>query len=180
MATEPKDAPSAQIESALAPPVAFTIIQSDASRDESVEPAVAPEPNDAFRADIEGAAAKEDDRTAAPASAFEQDFTAARDRMIAINVKILQASLTNAETTLDFLAALPSVRSVTELIALQSKFASKQVDAMVGPAAEIGAMTQNTMTSTVDSMRNRITRFVAKFDRSPVGSSDSTSTDARG
>jgi hypothetical protein len=80
--------------------------------------------------------------------------------MVAVNVKVLQAFLANAETNLDFLAALPSVRSLSEFVALQSQFASKQVDAMVRPAAQIGALTQNTMASAVDVMRNQITRSV--------------------
>jgi hypothetical protein len=183
MATKPNSPPLEQNEDELAPPVAFTVIHSDESPAESLESAGASDveraldvesdleetsgapagvDKDRSAADAEGAA---DAPTAgvreqASATAFEQNFAAARDRMIAINVKVLQAFLANAETNLDFLAALPSVRSLSELVALQSKFASKQVDAMVRPAAEIGAMTQDTMARTVDAMRNQVKRPV--------------------
>jgi hypothetical protein len=193
MATEQKDAPSAQIESELAPPVAFTIIHSDDSAAETHEPPslsdvegaldieAAPDVEGApdvepDQAETNGASAAEFQQDETPSedrvadgptaavhelgAAFERDFAAVRDRMVAVNVKVLQAFLTNAEMNLDFLAALPSVRSLSELIALQSKFASKQVDAMVRPAAEIGVMTQNTMASAVDAMRNQTARSV--------------------
>jgi hypothetical protein len=190
MATEQKDAPPAQIESELAPPVAFTVIHSDESAADPLEPArlsdvdgepdiegapdVEPdraettsasttETESEVRADVEDAVV---DAPTAPvrhqalANAFEPDLAAARDSMVAVNVKVLQAFLTNAETSLDFLAALPSVKSLSELIALQSKFASKQVDALMRPAAEIGAMTQTTMVNTFGATRNQITRSV--------------------
>jgi hypothetical protein len=80
--------------------------------------------------------------------------------MVAINVKAFQVFLVNAETGLDFLTALASVRWFSELIALQSKFAYKQVDAMMRPAAEISVMTQKTMASAVDSMKDQMTRSV--------------------
>jgi hypothetical protein len=176
MATEPKDALSAQIESTIAPPVAFTVIHSDESAGESPEATGAPD-SDSTPAETIGASVEiqeadrvgEDEAAEAPpatvrnkasATAFEQNFAASKDRMVAINIKVLQAFLANAETNLDFLTALPSVRSLSELIALQSEFACKQVDAMVRPAAEIGAMTQNTMASALDAMRNQITRSV--------------------
>jgi hypothetical protein len=178
MATEQKDALSAQIESKLAPPVAFAVIHSDDSAAKTLEPPNLPdvEPNQAetngasvaeFQQDESSAG--EDEAADAPtapvrprtlATAFERDFAAARERMVAVNVKVLQAFLANAETNLDFLAALPSVRSLSELVALQRKFASKQVDAMVRPAAEIGALTQNTMASAIEAVRNQITRSV--------------------
>jgi hypothetical protein len=175
MATEPKDSNSTQIEAELAPPVAFTVIHSEESAAEGLESAAPsdieggpdqPETNSAPAPEMqEGAPAggeekAADSRTArdgpkAPATAFDQNFAAARDRMIALNVKVLQAFLANAETNLDFLAALPSVRSLSELIALQSKFASKQVDAMARPAAEISAMTQGAMKNALEAMRNQ-------------------------
>jgi hypothetical protein len=183
MAIKPDDPPLEQNEDELAPPVAFTLIHSDESP--ALESAGAPDVEAALdvesdleetngapaEVDTDGDAAGEERvavavapaaviRDQALATAFEQNFAAARDRMIAINVRVLQAFLANAETNLDFLAALPSVKSLSELIALQSQFASRQVDAMVRPAAEIGAMTQDTMARTVDAMRNQVRRPV--------------------
>lgn len=174
MATEPKDFPSTQIESTLTPPLAFRIIHSGESAAEGPESAGLADIKDApDQRETNGAPATEmqegahaddkeealDSQTArvdpkALAAAFEQDFVAVRDKMIAANMKVLQAFLANAEANLDFLVALPSVRSFSELIALQSKFACKQVDAMVRPAGEIGAMPQKTMMSAVEAMRS--------------------------
>jgi hypothetical protein len=183
MGTEPKDAPSeqdaqsAENEVAPAPPAAFTVIHSDESAAGSLESSGAPvveshleATSGAPAAGIEqDSPAGEDEvayataaaiRDKASATAFEQNFATARDRMVAINVKALQAFLANAETNLDFLAALASVRSLSELIALQSRFAYRQVDAIMRPAAEISAMTQKTMASTVESVTEQITRSV--------------------
>jgi hypothetical protein len=181
MAIKPNDPPLEQNEDELAPPVAFTVMHSGEPPAQSLESAGAPDVEAALdvESDLEetnGAPAEIDEdggaageervadtpeavvRDQALATAFEQNFAATRDRMIAINVKVLQAFLANAETNLDFLAALPSVKSLSELIALQSQFASKQVDALARPAAEIGAMTQDTMARTVDAMRNQVRR----------------------
>jgi hypothetical protein len=185
MATEQKDAPSAQIESELAPPVAFAIIHSDESAVETLESAGLPDVEGA--PDIEGAPGvepeeangafpvefqqdhrsigEEDAPTASGgdkglATELGPDFAAAGDGMAAVNVRVLQAFLANTETNFDFLTALPSVRSFSELIALQSKFVSKQVDAMARPAAEISVMTQKTMANAVDAMTSQITRSI--------------------
>lgn len=190
MTTESKDAPSEQSEAELAPPLAFTVIHSSQSAaespvsaaDQDVESAPegesdlvesglpetsgasAAETRQSSRADAEKAVADAPavavriNRAKAPAG-FE-DFAAARDQMVAINVKAFQTFLANAETSLDFLTALASAKSLSELIALQSRFAYKQIDAMMRPAAEISAMTQKTMANAVESMRDQVTRSV--------------------
>jgi len=86
--------------------------------------------------------------------------------MVAINVKVLQAFLSHAETNFDFLPALSSIRSFPES-PWQSDFAGKQGDAMVRPCGgEIGAMTQSLMASAVGSMRGQTRRPSGKNDRS--------------
>lgn len=181
MATEPKDSNSTQIEAELAPPVAF--IDSDESAVKSLE-STGGRDSESNPAETNGASAEIEQgrhiageeaadaptlavRNKSSRAAFEQNFAAVRDRMLAINAKVLQAFLANAEANLDFLMALPSVRSLSELIALQSEFGCKQVDAMAKPAAEIGVITQNTMASALDAMRNQITRSVGKSTAVP-------------
>src|SRR5574340_1154840 len=55
------------------------------------------------------------------ANAFEQSFAAAKDGAVAINAKALEALRANAEANFDFMKATFRVKSLSDLVALQSE-----------------------------------------------------------
>ena len=85
---------------------------------------------------IESRAAFAKAKTAADeaASAFEVSFAAAKDGAVAINTKAFEALRANADANFDFLKAVFAVKSLPDLIALQSEFARKQVETLAARA----------------------------------------------
>jgi len=92
------------------------------------------------------------------ASALEQSYTAARDGVIAINAKALEALRANTEANFDFMKAAFAVKSLSDLIALQSEFTRKQVDAMTGQTKDIGALAQKAVTNAIEPIKEQVTR----------------------
>ena len=91
-------------------------------------------------------------------TAFEQSFAAAKDGAVAINTKALEALRANAEANFEFMKASFAAKSLSDLVALQSEFARKQVEAVTGQAKDIGALTQKTVAETSPRSRNRSPR----------------------
>src|ERR1700727_2647056 len=60
------------------------------------------------------------------ASAFEVSFAAAKDGALAINTKAFEALRVNADANFDFLKAVFAVKSLPDLITLQTEFARQQ------------------------------------------------------
>ncbi len=79
------------------------------------------------------------------ASALELSFNAAKDGVIALNAKALETMRVNTEANFDFMKASFMAKSLADLVALQSEFARKQVEAMTGQAKEMGALAQKTV-----------------------------------
>jgi phasin len=92
------------------------------------------------------------------ANALELSFAAAKDGVVAINAKALEALRANAEANFDFMKASLTVKSLSDLVALQSEFARKQVDAMTGQAKDIGALTQKTMASAIEPLKDQMAK----------------------
>jgi phasin len=92
------------------------------------------------------------------ASAFEVSFTAAKDGVLAINAKAFEALRANAEANFDYVKASLAVKSLSDLIALQSEFARKQVDAMTAQVKDIGALAQKTMTETSEPIKEQVAK----------------------
>ena len=92
------------------------------------------------------------------ANAFEQSFTAAKDGVIAINAKALEALRANTEANFEFMKASFAVKSLADLVALQSEFTRKQVDAMAGQAKDIGALTQKTVADAIEPLKDQMAK----------------------
>jgi phasin len=88
------------------------------------------------------------------ANAFEQSFTAAKDGVIAINAKALEALRANTEANFEFVKASFAVKSLSDLVALQSEFTRKQVDAITVQAKDIGALTQKTVADAFEPLKD--------------------------
>ena len=76
------------------------------------------------------------------ASAIEDSFAAAKDGVLAVNAKAFEALRANAEANFDFVKASFAVKSPSDLIALQSEFARKRVDAMTAQVKDIVVLAQ--------------------------------------
>jgi len=92
------------------------------------------------------------------ASAFEQSFAAAKDGVVAINVKTLEALRANAEANFDFLKATLHVKSLSDLVALHGEFARKQVEAVTGQVKDIGALTQKTVADAYAPIKDQVAK----------------------
>ena len=91
-------------------------------------------------------------------TAFEQSFAAAKDGAVAINAKALEALRANAEANFDFMKASFAVKSLSDLVALQSEFARKQVEAVTGQAKDIGALTQKTVADSFTPIKDQVAK----------------------
>ena len=91
-------------------------------------------------------------------AAFRQSYSAAREGVIAINAKAFEALRVNAEANFNFMKAAFTVKSLPDLIALQSEFTRKQVDALTVQTKDIGALTQKTMTSAMEPIKDQVAK----------------------
>ncbi len=92
------------------------------------------------------------------ANALEQSFTAAKDGVIAINAKAMEALRANTEANFEFVKASFAVKSLSDLVALQSEFTRKQVDALTGQAKDIGALTQKTIAEAIEPIKGQMAK----------------------
>lgn len=92
------------------------------------------------------------------ANVIEKSYYAARDGVIAINAKALEALRANAEANFDFMKAAFGVKSLADFIALQSEFARKQVDALSGQTKDIGALAQKTVSETIEPFKDQVAK----------------------
>jgi phasin len=92
------------------------------------------------------------------ASAFEVSLTAAKDGALAINAKAFDTLRTNADANFDFLKAVLAVKSLPDLVTLQSEFARKQAETIASQAKDFGALTQKAMTDAVAPIKEQMTK----------------------
>lgn len=92
------------------------------------------------------------------ASAIEVSFTAAKEGVIAINSKAFAALRANAESNFDHLKASFEAKSLSDLVALQSDYARKQVESMTAQAKEFGVLAQKTLTETVEPIKEQVAK----------------------
>ena len=92
------------------------------------------------------------------ANAFELSFAAAKDGVIAINAKALEALRANTEANLDFIKASFAVKTLSDLVALQSEFARKQADAVAVQFKDIGALAQKAVIETIEPMKEQVAK----------------------
>ncbi len=109
---------------------------------------------------IESRAAFAKAKTAADetASAIEVSFTAAKDGALAINAKAVEAMRANADANFDFWKAMFSVKSLPDLISLQTEFARKQVETITSQTKDFGAMAQKAMADAVEPIKEQVAK----------------------
>jgi hypothetical protein len=144
MATAPKKSAAAQAVSAAAP------VEAVAAAINAVMPTTpqvavpVEEIQQSFRSAleksvVESRAAFAKAKTAADeaASAFEVCFAAAKDGALAVNAKTFEALRVNADANFDFLKSVFAAKSLSDVIALQTEFARKQVETMTSQTKDI-------------------------------------------
>ncbi len=92
------------------------------------------------------------------ASAFEVSLAAAKNGALAINTKAFEAQRVNADANFDFLKAVFAVKSLPDLITLQTEFARKQVETISGQSKDFGALAQKAMADTVEPIKVQVAR----------------------
>jgi phasin len=92
------------------------------------------------------------------ANAFEVSFAAAKDGALAINAKALEAMRANADANFDFWKAMFSVKSLPDLLTLQTEFARKQVETITSQTKDFGAMAQKAMADAVEPIKEQAAR----------------------
>jgi phasin len=166
MANAPKKSAVPQVIPAAAP-VEAAVATVNAVLPSEARLAVAPaaEIQQSFRSALEkgvvesrAAFAKAKTATDETASAFEVSFAAAKDGALAINTKAFEALRVNADANFDFLKAVFAVKSLPELIALQTEFARKQVETITGQSKDFGALAQKAMADAVEPIKEQVAR----------------------
>ena len=109
---------------------------------------------------IESRAAFAKAKTAADetASALEVSFAAAKDGALAIHAKAFEALRVNADANFDFLKAVFGAKTLSDLIALQTEFARKQVETMTSQTKDFGALTQKAMADAVEPIKEQVAK----------------------
>lgn len=134
---------------------------------EEVESAVAPmaEVQESFRNALEKSAIDPrasfaEAKTAADeaASALEVSFAAAKDGAVAINAKGFEALRANADANFEFLKAVFAVKSLPDLVTLQTEFARKQVETFASQSKDLGALTQKAMADAVEPIKRQVAK----------------------
>ncbi|MGB7976897.1 MAG: TIGR01841 family phasin [Roseiarcus sp.] len=109
---------------------------------------------------VESRAAFAKAKTAADetANAFEVSLAAAKNGALAINTKAFEALRVNADANFDFLKAAFSVKSLPDLITLQTEFARKQIETITGQSKDFGALAQKAMADAVEPIKEQVAR----------------------
>jgi phasin len=92
------------------------------------------------------------------ASAIEVSFAAAKDGALAINAKAFEALRANADASFDFLKAVFAVKSLPDLLTLQTEFARNQVETITTQTKDFGALAQKAMTDAVEPLKEQAAR----------------------
>ena len=92
------------------------------------------------------------------ASAFEVSFAAAKDGALAINAKGFEALRANADANFDFLKAVCAAKSLTDVLALQTEFARKQVETFTSQTKDLGALTQKAVAEAVEPFKEQVAK----------------------
>jgi phasin len=92
------------------------------------------------------------------ASAIEVSFAAASEGARAINARALEAMRANADANFDFWKAIFSVKSLPDLITLQTEFARKQVETMTSQTKDFGALAQKAMADAVEPIKEQVAK----------------------
>ena len=166
MANAPKKSAAPPAVSAAAPvETAVATVNAVLKSEPQLAAAPAAEIQQSFRTALEkgvvesrAAFAKAKSAADETANAFEVSFAAAKDGALAINAKALEAMRANADANFDFWKAMFSVKSLPDLITLQTEFARKQVETITSQTKDFGAMAQKAMADTVEPIKEQAAR----------------------
>jgi phasin len=92
------------------------------------------------------------------ASAIEVSFAAAKDGALAINAKAVEAMRANVDANFDFWKAMFSVKSLPDMITLQTEFTRKQVETITSQTKDFGAMAQKAMADAVGPIKEQVAK----------------------
>ena len=165
MANAPKKSSVLPAISAAAPVEAAVAAVDAVMKNEPELAAPAAEIQQSFRTALEkgviesrAAFAKAKSAADETANALEVSFAAAKDGALAINAKALEAMRANADANFDFWKAMFSVKSLPDLITLQTEFARKQVEAITSQTKDFGAMAQKAMADAAEPIKEQAAR----------------------
>jgi phasin len=92
------------------------------------------------------------------AGAFEESLAAAKDGAIAINAKGFEALRANADANFDFFKAVFAAKSLSDVVALQTEYARKQVETFTSQSKDLGALTQKAMADAVEPIKEQVAK----------------------
>jgi phasin len=92
------------------------------------------------------------------ASAIEVSFAAAKDGVLAINAKAFEALRANADASFDFWKAVFAVKSLSDLVTLQTEFARNQVETITAQTKDFGALAQKAVADVVEPLKEQAAR----------------------
>jgi hypothetical protein len=92
------------------------------------------------------------------ANALDLSLAAARDAAAAIGAKMFEVFRVNADANFEFVKSSFSVKSIQDLVALQSEFSRGKVATLGAQAGEIAALTQKGMIDTIAPLRKQIAK----------------------
>src|SRR5580698_4718464 len=109
---------------------------------------------------VESRAAFAKAKTAADetANAFEVSLAAAKDGAIAINAKAFDVLRVNADANFDFFKAVFAVKSLPDLITLQTEFARKQVETIAGQSKDFGALAPKALAEAAEPIKDQVAK----------------------
>ena len=91
-------------------------------------------------------------------AAVEASYGAARDGVVAFNVKAIEALKAGADANFDLLVSLASVKSISELVTLQGEFARKQFEETSAQAKALAELAGKVANDTVAPFKAHVAR----------------------
>jgi phasin len=91
-------------------------------------------------------------------AAVEASFGAARDGVIALNVKALEAIKDEADANLDMLASLARAKSISQVIALQTEFARQRFEYSAAHARKLAELLRKVADETAAPIKAHVAK----------------------
>ena len=99
-------------------------------------------------------------------AAVEASYGAARDGVVAFNVKTIEAIKADADANFDLFKSLAAAKSVSELVTLQTEFARKRFEDATSRSKELAELARKV----ADRRSRRSRRMSPRLSRSPSDS----------
>lgn len=93
---------------------------------------------------------------------FETSYTAAAKGLNEFNVKAIDALKSNADATFDLLRALMNVKTLSEVITLQTEHARKQFDALTAQSKELTEIAKKVASETTEPLKTSVIKTFGK------------------